>query len=165
MAAVAGRAEFAALKGEAARLKEENERLESRGKQLEKEIQQLKARGAQAQAKDVPVRQVGPFHLYLAQFPGPMDPAALRACADAIRRSDPEPIIFLCDAQGFCVATSGGTAQRQGILANELLRIATQAAGGSGGGRADLAQGRLRDLSRFPEVEKEMDQYIRERSK
>lgn len=165
MAAVAVRTAFESLKSEAARLREENKRLESRNKQLEKEIQQLKARDAQAQAKDVPVRQVGPFHLYLAQFPGPMDPAALRASADAIRKSDPEPIIFLCDAQGFCVATSGGTAQRRGILANELLKLATQAAGGSGGGRADLAQGRLRDLSHFPEVEKEIDQYIRERSK
>lgn len=165
MAAVAVRAAFESLKSEAARLKEENERLESRNRQLEKEIQQLKARGAQAQAKSVPARQVGSFHVYLAQFPGPMDPAVLRSSADAIRKSDPEPIIFLCDAQGFCVATAGGTAQKQGILASELLRIATQAAGGSGGGRADLAQGRLKDLSNFLEVQKRIDQYIRERLK
>ena len=162
MALAAGRSAFESLKAEAARLREDNEGLEKQNKQLEKEIQQLKTQGAQAQAKNVPVRQVGSFHVYLAQFPGSMDPAILRSSADAIQKSDPEPIIFLCDTQGFCVATTGKAAQKRGILANELLKLSTEVAGGSGGGRPEIAQGRLKEPARFSEIQKRLEGYILE---
>ena len=165
MALAAGRAALESLKAEAARLREDIERLERQGKQLEKEIQQVKAQGAQAQARGLSAKEVASFRVYSERFAGPMDPAALRSSADAIRQKDPEAIILLCDAQGFCVAASGGAAQKKGISANELLKLSTQVAGGSGGGRPDMAQGRLKEISSFSEVQKRVEQFIQERSK
>ncbi len=165
MGATDGRAAFESLKVSAAHLKEENERLEKQGKQLGKEIQQLKAQGAQAQARNVAAREVASFHFYSAQFREPMDPAALRSSADAIRKREPEAIIFLADSTGFCVAASSQTAQMKGIAANELLKLSTQVAGGSGGGRPDLAQGRIKEPEKFLEVEGKLVRYIEERVK
>lgn len=159
------RAAVESLKAEAARLREDIERLEKQGKQMEKEIQQIKARGAQAQARALSAKEVASFRVYAERFTEPMDPAALRSSADAIRQKDPEAIIFLCDAQGFCVASSGGTALKRGILASELLKLSTKVAGGSGGGRPDMAQGRLKEVASFPEVQKQIGQYIQEHSK
>ncbi len=158
------RVAFDSLKKEATRLKEDNERLEKQNKQLEKEIQQLKTEGAQVQARNVPAKEVASFHFYSEKFSEPMDPAALRSSADAIRKSDPEAIIFLSDAQGFCVATSGGSAQKQGISANQLLKLSTEVAGGSGGGRPDMAQGRVQEPAKFPEIRKRLERYIQEKS-
>ena len=160
-----GRAAFESLKTDAARLKEENELLEKQNRQLEKEIQQLKAEGARSQARNVPPKDVASFRFYSAQFREPMDPAALRSSADAIRKNEPEAIIFLSDAQGFCVAAVSPTAQKKGIAANELLKLSTRIAGGSGGGRADLAQGRMKEPAKFLEVEGEWVRYIEERAR
>ncbi|MBI3615222.1 MAG: hypothetical protein HY211_01770 [Candidatus Omnitrophica bacterium] len=165
MGASDGLAAFESLKVKASKLKEENERLEKQGNQLEKEIQQLKVEGAQAQARNVAAKAVASFHFYSAQFPEPMNPVALRSSADAIRKTEPEAIIFLSDAQGFCVATSGGTAQKKGILADALLKLSTEIAGGSGGGRSDMAQGRIKEPSKFLEVEGRLVRYIEERVK
>lgn len=165
MGAAAGRADLESLRKEAARLREENGCLEKQNRQTEKEILQMKAQGAQAQARNVPARPAGSFRLYSAIFPEPMDPAGLRACADGIRRGDPEAIIFLCDPQGFCVAASGGAARMKGITAQEMLKLSTGVAGGSGGGRPELAQGRLREPGRFDEVRRRLEQLIQERSR
>ncbi|MBI3323020.1 MAG: hypothetical protein HYZ95_00980 [Candidatus Omnitrophica bacterium] len=165
MGAPVGRAALESLKAEAARLREENERLGRQGKQLEKEIQQLKAQGAQAQARSICAKEVASFRVYSERFPEPMDPAALRSSADAIRKRDPEAIIFLCDPGGLCVAASGDAAQKRGIRANELLQLSTQVAGGSGGGRPDMAQGRVNEPSRFSEIRSRLEGYILEHSK
>lgn len=161
----AGRAALESLKKEAARLREDNGRLEKQNRQLEKGIQQMKAQGAQVQARNVPAKEVASFRLYTAIFPAPMDPAALRACGDAIRKTDPEAIVFLSDPQGLCVATSGGTAQAKGIAADELLKLSTEIAGGSGGGRPELAQGRIQEPGRFDEIRRRLEQFIQERSR
>ena len=157
---------FESLKLKAAKLKEENERLDRQNKDLEKEIQQLKNRDAQAQAKNAAVKErAGSFDFYSVRFPEPMDPAALRSSAEAIRKADPEAIVFLADSQGFCVAASGGGAQQRGIGANEIVKFSTEVAGGSGGGRPDIAQGRLKEPGRFPEVLDRIRKFINEKAK
>ena len=160
-----GRAEFESLKSEAARLKENNERLEKQNKQMEKEIQQLKVEGAQAQARNVPAKKVASLHLYLKLFSEPMGPVVLRSSADAIQKNDPSSIAFLIDSQGYCVATTGAAAQTRGISAKQLMELSTKLAGGSGGGRESMAQGRIEKLDSFSAIEKQFEQYVQERVK
>ena len=129
----------------------------------EKDLQQLKAKGAQAQARNVPMETVGPFRFYSIRFAEPADPAVLRSSTDAIRKADPEAIICLADSKGMLVATSGNTAQKSGIGANLIVKLATETAGGSGGGRPDMAQGRLKEPAKFPQVIERIKQLMREK--
>jgi len=146
-------------------LPEAVDRLFKRARELEEELGRLKTKEALAKARDLAGERIGPVTLFTHSFKDPMDHAGLRLFVDAIRTRDPEAVIFLSDRQGFCVAVSGGTAQKRGILANQILRISTEAAGGSGGGKADLAQGRLKEPSRFPEIRAQITRYIQEQAK
>ena len=159
------RMDFQSLKFRTGQLKEGIERLEEKNKQLEKEIQQLKAKGAQAQARNVPMEAVGSFHFYSIRFDEPADPMVLRSSTDAIRKADPEAIICLADSEGMFVATSGNTAQKMGIGANVMVKLATETAGGSGGGRPEMAQGRLKEPAKFPEVLDRIKKFIIEQAK
>lgn len=161
----AGRAALESLKAEAARLREDIEQLEKRGKQLEKELYDLKLRDAQAEAKNVDFCNVGSFRFFAKRFQEAMDHPALRVVADAIRRTEPEAIIFLEDAQGFCVAGSGATAQVKNIGADNLLARANEIAGGKSGGRPAMAMGRLDNPELFAKVRGQLAQFIQERSK
>ncbi len=163
MGLAAGRAALQSLKAEAARLREENERLEKQGKQLEKEIQQMKARGAQAQARSVPAKDIGSFHVYFQKFPEPMGPVVLRSCVDVIQKTDSQAVISFADSEGCIVAASGDSAQQQGISAKHLINFWTRWAGGSGGGRESMAQGRIEKLEFFSMPK--FEQFFQERSK
>lgn len=151
------------LKAEAARLREENERLEKQGKQLEKEIQQAKARDAQARARNVPAKEIGSFHVYFQKFPEPMGPAVLRSCVDVIQKTDSQAVISFADSEGCIVAASGDSAQQQGVSANQLISFWTRWAGGSGGGREGMAQGRIEKLELFSMLK--FEQFFQERAK
>ena len=155
---------FESLKKDAVCLKEANEQLEKENKRLEKEIQQLKNRDAQAQAKDIPMSEVASFHVYCKKFSEPLDAVAMRSSADAIRKQDPEAIIFLSNSQGQYVASSGGVAQQVGIGANQIVKLA-EALGGSGGGRPDMAQGRFKEPERFAEFLDLIMKFITEKAK
>ncbi|MBI3312143.1 MAG: alanine--tRNA ligase [Candidatus Omnitrophica bacterium] len=165
--ALTGREAELFLKSEAVRLSEGKERSLKRAEEKEREdqLQKQKVKEAQAQAKQAAREKVGAFSFFGVKFDQPMGPAALRSSADVIRQSDPEAVLFLADGEGFCVASSGGTAQKQGIGAQQLLNLATEIAGGSGGGRPDMAQGRLKEPARFAEVRGQMVKFIQERSK
>ena len=152
-----GRAALESLKAEKARLREDNERLEKQGKQMEKEIQQMKAQGAQAQAREmagnrekhVLVIELGSYEskVYLEKMEE-LDQRNLRSVTDEICRTDPRSLALLWNRGGQVVAASG--AQIKGFFpATQLLKIANQVAGGSGGGRDDLAQGGVEDVSKM----------------
>jgi len=158
-----GRAALESLKAEADRLREENERLAKQSKQLEREIQQLKTQGAQAQARNVPAKEIGPFHVYFQKFSEPMGPSVLRSCIDVIQKADPQAVISIADSTGCIVAGTGGTAQRQGISAKQLIDFWTTLAGGSGGGRESMAQGHI-EKPDFFSMQK-FEQFFQERSK
>ena len=154
------------IKQEAARLSEEKERSVQRAKEKEQEdaLQSGKVKEAQAQAKQAMKETVGSFSFFEVKSDQALGQAALRSSADVIRKSDPEAIVLLTDSQGFCVVASGDAAQKQGIRADALLKLAAEIAGGSGGGRPDMAQGRLKEPARFAEVKKRIIQFIQERS-
>ncbi len=158
-----GRAALETLKMEAVRLKGENEQLEKQGKQLEKEIQQMKAQGAQAQARSVPAKDIGSFHVYFQKFSEPMGPALLRSCVDVIQKTDSQAVISFADSEGCIVAASGDSAQQQGISAKHLINFWTRWAGGSGGGRESMAQGQIEKLDFFSMPK--FEQFFRERAK
>ncbi len=170
MGGPAGRAEFESLKTEAARLRTENERLEQQARQLVKEIQELKGRGAQAQAREISDRLLsektvenGVANL-MSRVDGLEGHQPLRMLSDSIRQKEKVSVIFLSDAQGNCVVSCSEDAQKSGIGADALLRMAAEVAGGSGGGRPGMAQGRLKDPARFHEVRDRLRRYIRDLS-
>lgn len=166
MGLAVGRAALESLKAEAARLRGENQRLEKQAKQLEKEIDDLKLRDAQAEAKNVDFCEVGRFKFFAKQFQEPMDHASLRVVADGIRKVEPEAIIFLEDTRGFCVASSGATAQAMRIGADNLLACVNESGTrGKSGGRPAMAMGRLDDPNRFAEDRGKLVRFIEGRLK
>ncbi len=177
--ALTGQGAFRRLKEQASRLEEVAQRLKAspdqvveavdrvsaRTKEMEDRLQNLKIQGLQEQAKRMTPREMGPVRLIVEQLPDSVDPAALRTLADAIRGREPEAVIFLADKEGYCVAASSPRAQKLGILAPQLIQLATQVAGGSGGGRPDLAQGQLKEPSKFLEARQGLAAYVQVRVK
>ena len=141
------------------------DRLQKRVRELEDQLDRLKVKEMQEQAQHLAGRKIGAFTFVAEQLRQRMDHAALRTVADVVRRQEPEAVIFLSDLEGFCVAAAGKAAQASGISASQLLKLSTELAGGSGGGRPDLAQGRVQEPSRFPQIRTKLEQFILEHSK
>ena len=175
-AVAAGIRRVKALTNRQVALYEEQERIESaqreeqlakksKEKELEDERQRGKVKEAQVEAQKIVPQNLGAVSVVFKQLSEQMDHSVLRSFADAIRKTAPEAVIFVTDAQGFCVATTGHTAQKSGISANELLKLAVSAAGGSGGGRAEMAQGKIGDPGKFPDIRQRLEKYILEKAK
>ncbi len=171
MALASGRAALESLKAEAARLREDIERLEKQAKQLEKEIQQLKTKGAQAQTGAVAESllseksEIGLVNIISSSVPGLDGHPSLRMLSDSIRKKEKLPVIFLSDQHGNCVVSCDEDAQKAGVRADALLKLAAGVAGGSGGGKADMAQGRLKEPGMFREVQECLRIYIRDQAR
>ncbi len=162
--ALTGEQAQAFLKAETVRQGEEKKRLAQHAKEKEQEakIQKEKVKEAQDQVGKLKKERIGPFDLFAIRFDQPMDHSVLRPVADSIRKSEPEAVIFLTDSQGFCLAVVGPQAQKQGVSAGQLIKLGTQIAGGSGGGKADIAQGRLKEPSKVAELFERMKQTLLE---
>ncbi|MEO8096878.1 MAG: alanine--tRNA ligase [Acidobacteriota bacterium] len=126
-------------------LLEHVEKLMSRERQLEQELQQLKTRMAQAQAGELSshARETKGFKVLVRRVEG-VDKAQLRTMADGLRNQFGEGVVILGTSTGEVVAgvTKGLTAK---IQADKLIR----SAGAKGGGRPDMAEGRVQDLDAF----------------
>lgn len=130
------------LKAAPAEVPQAIDRLLKRTKELESELEGVKRKSIQSQGQELwssldKVKEYGQFKERLEQeigLPG------LRSMADDLRKRRPDVGILLIDLVGNCVAASGEQAVRQGIYADELLK----SAGASGGGRKDMAQGRMK---------------------
>ena len=145
--------------------REEQLAKKAKEKELEGELHRGKIKEAQVEAQKIAPQILGTVSVVFKQLSEPMDHAVLRSFADEIRKTAPEAVIFVTDAQGFCVATTGPAAQKSGISANELLKLAVSAAGGSGGGRAEMAQGKIGDPAKFPDIRQRLEKYILEKAK
>lgn len=172
MELASGRAALRSLKAEVARLREENERLEKQAKQMEKEIQQLKNQGTRTQVQTIAERllsqrslEIGLIVLVGAPVPGLEGHESLRILADSIRKKEKTSIIFLSDQWGNCIVYCDEDAQKVGIQADALLKFAAEEMGGSGGGKADRAQGRLKDPNRLMELRDWLTRHLREKAK
>ena len=119
------------------------EKLLARERALEHELQQLKTKMAQAQAGALEPRDVKGVKVLCSRVDG-VDKAQLRVMADDLRNRFGEGVVVLGTAAGEVVAglTKGLTAKLQ---ADKLIR----AAGAKGGGRPDMAEGRVQDVDAF----------------
>ncbi len=156
---------LAAFKAERAEQEEEIDQLKGKIKDQESEQRRREVEGAHEKAEAL---LDGKMEIGLITFVGekleePMQHAVLRSMADAIRKKESKAIIFLSDQNGFCVAVSSDEAQQAGVLADEMLKLAAEIAGGSGGGRANMAQGRIQDPSKFQQVRTRLQEYIQEK--
>jgi alanyl-tRNA synthetase len=131
------------VKTSEADLLEHIEKLLARERQLETEVQQLKTKMAQSQAGQFEPREEKGVKVLFQRVEG-VDKAQLRVMADDLRNKFGEGIVVLGTATGEAIAgvTKGLTAR---IQADKLLR----GAGAKGGGRPDMAEGRVQDLDAF----------------
>lgn len=141
------------------------EKLIRQARSLEEQLERLHVEGAHEEAEKLADfgQKVGSFTFFAQKLEGERRHSGLRSFADAIRKRDPEAIIFLADSSGFCVATSSGAAQEKGISAKELFKVSAEVAGGSGGGGPQMAQGKIGDPSQFEQVKERLKQYLKER--
>jgi alanyl-tRNA synthetase len=126
-----------------AEIQEKVERLVARERQLEAELTQLKTKMAQAQAGNLEAREVKGTKVLFRRMDG-VDKAQLRVMADDLRNKFGEAIVVLGASTGEVVAgvTKGLTVK---VAADKLIR----SAGAKGGGRPDLAEGRVEDVDAF----------------
>ncbi|PIQ81957.1 MAG: alanine--tRNA ligase, partial [Candidatus Omnitrophica bacterium CG11_big_fil_rev_8_21_14_0_20_64_10] len=159
-APAAGERSLAGYRAEFLRQAELLEQLKRRQKGAQRGIRERESAAARDKAGELTGETIGPWPVYLTQFSDPMDHAALRAFGDGVRKKEPSAVFFLADPRGFFVAGTGGRPE-----ARALVRIATDLAGGSGGGRPELVQGKLADPGKFSEVKREQKRFIQEQAK
>jgi alanyl-tRNA synthetase len=132
-----------AVKTSESELLEHIEKLLAKERQLESELQQLKTKMAQTQAGQFEPKEVKGVKVLYQRVDG-VDKAQLRVMADDLRNRFGECVVVLGTASGEVVAgvTKGLTAK---VAADKSIR----SAGAKGGGRADMAEGRVQDLDAF----------------
>lgn len=84
-----------------------------------------------------------------------MDAKDLKQLASTLKENAPRSVVFLALNAGdklVFVAAAGKEAVKDGLNAGKLIKVAAEATGGKGGGRADLAQGGGKDVSRMQEA-------------
>jgi alanyl-tRNA synthetase len=134
-----------AVKASETELLDHVEKLIVRERHLEGELQQLKTKMAQVQAGELhgQARDVKGVKVLVKRVDG-VDKAQLRVMADDLRNRFGEGVVVLGTSTGEVVAgvTKGLTAK---VQADKSIR----SAGAKGGGRADMAEGRVQDLDLF----------------
>jgi len=135
------------------------EATQKRVKELEKEVETAARRASAATSKDVlaEAREVNGVKV-LAQRVDPADGKAYRALADQLRDKLGSGVVVVWgekDGKGLVLVGATKDIVARGFSAAEALREVAKEAGGSGGGKADLAQAGGADPARLgPAVEK-----------
>lgn len=132
-----------AVKTSEAELLDHVEKLLAKERQLEAEIQQLKTKMAQAQAGKFEARQVKGVSVLYQRVDG-VDKAQLRVMADDLRNRFGEGVVVLSTSAGEVIA-----AVTKGLAAKVPADKSIRSAGARGGGRPDMAEGRVQDLDAF----------------
>ncbi|SDS54794.1 alanyl-tRNA synthetase [Halopseudomonas litoralis] len=121
-----------------------------RNRQLEKELEQLKAKAASAAGNDLAgeAQQLGGMNVLVKRLDG-LDGKALLALIDQLKNKLGSAVILLGgELDGKVVLVAGVTKDLTTRLkAGDLIRNTTQAVGGKGGGRPDMAQGGGTDVA------------------
>jgi len=129
------------------------EATQKRVKELEKEVETASRRAAAASSKDVlsEAREVNGVRV-LAQRVDPADGKAYRALADQLRDKLGSGVVIVWgekDGKGLVLVGATKDIVARGFSAAEALRALAQDAGGSGGGKPDLAQAGGADPARL----------------
>ena len=123
------------------------EKLVAERRALEKQLEQIKSKLAQAETQRLRELAVPVKSLRVVAAPVPaMDRAQLRSLADALRNQGID-VVVLAAASGEMVA-----AVRKEVAGKVHAGKLIQATGARGGGRAELAEGGLKDPSRVEEA-------------
>jgi alanyl-tRNA synthetase len=122
---------------------------------LEKHLEALEARLARSRADELlaGARQVNGVAVVAGRVDG-LDPDALRAVADRLRERVGSGVVLVASvAEGKVSLVAGVTKDlTKRFHAGKLIQEVARAAGGSGGGRPDLAQAGAKDASRLDQA-------------
>jgi len=139
-----------ALRTSEADLFEQVDRMVTHQKTLEKQIDQLKSKLAQSQIGDLDgqSRDIKGVRVLAARLDG-FDRAQLRNLADSLRNKWHTAVVVLASAEdGNIALISAVTKDLTGkVHAGKLVSGLSQAIGGKGGGRPDLAEGGGKDIA------------------
>jgi alanyl-tRNA synthetase len=129
------------------------EATQRRVKELEKEVQTATARASATASRDVlaEAREVNGFRV-LAQRVDPADAKAYRVLADQLRDRMKSGVVVVWgekDGKGLVLVGATKDVVAKGFSAAEAVQQVSREAGGSGGGKADLAQAGGADPARL----------------
>ncbi len=144
----------ALLGGKPAQLEERLLKLQADHKEALREAAQLRDRLASAQtssgAAASEVQEAGGFSYLTALLEG-LDAGALRNAADSLLAKSGADVVVL-GSGGALVAKASPAAVARGANAGKLVRSVAASVGGSGGGRADMAQAGVKEPGRLAEA-------------
>src|SRR5690606_25995389 len=109
--------------------------------------------------------EVNGVKLVVHQFSN-MDGKALRDAYDAMKSRRPEKLFVLLasSVDGKAAMIAGASKDvAKAVSAGDIVRVAAQAAGGSGGGKPEMAQAGAKDPSKLAEALKAGEQAAREK--
>jgi len=117
----------------------------------EKRLDQYRKRQTTEESQQIkPVVQLDGIDIYAQRFDGSAE--ELRNAAGMIRDNNKSCVVLLAsvtDGKLALCATCGEDAQKRGIKAGNVVKLAAEKAGGSGGGRADIAMAGARDTGQL----------------
>ncbi|MEO5923868.1 MAG: alanine--tRNA ligase [Bryobacteraceae bacterium] len=132
-----------AVKASEAELLDHVEKLVTRERQLETELQQLKTKMAQSEAGKLEPRVVKDVKVLYRRIDG-VDKAQLRVMADDLRNRFGDCVVVLSTNTGDVIA-----AVTKALSAKVPADKSIRSAGAKGGGRPDMAEGRVQDVDAF----------------
>jgi len=141
--------------GSAAELPERARAAVTALREAEHLVEKVQARQAGQQADSILSTGVdcSGVKVYASRFEGSVE--ALRAAASSVRDKDPDSVTLLgsvIDGKVSLCVTCGAQAQKKGLKAGSIVKEAAALAGGSGGGRADIAMAGAKNPGALDEV-------------
>lgn len=138
-------------------------------KNTQKELEGIKAKMAAAQAGDIMnnAEKIEDIDLICARFDS-QTPDALKTMADDIKSKNTNAVIVLAaltDGKITFVAMAGKDALSKGVHSGKIIKEITAVAGGSGGGKPDMAQGGGKDASKIDDALSKVKEIVAEQLK
>lgn len=135
-------------------------------KDMQRGIESIKAQIASEKAQDImtSLKHIGDIELICAQLDG-MTVDSLKTMADNVKEKLPNSVTVLAsntDGKITFVAMAAKSAVEKGVHAGKIIKAVTAAAGGSGGGKPDMAQGGGKDASKIDDALAVVDDIIAE---
>ncbi len=140
------------------------EAVANENREQQKKLEQIEAKMASAKANDIMsgIKHIGDINLIVAQMDG-STVDNIRKTGDAIKEKTPMCVcVFAANTDGKIsfIAMAGTDAVAKGVHCGKIIKEITAAAGGSGGGKPDSAQGGGKDASKIDDALALVDSII-----